>query len=223
MSRKKEEVNPASGLRLKSLLVANGTTQKDFAAKFGYTEQHISQIIKGKRRLTSEMAHRVAEEFCCRYEWLMGYDDFKTLNERMHAISEAGYDTRQLIMKILKLHKYEIGTERVVCQKLYKDKPFFFPAEMSLEQVFNYLKQGGEFDQDIQFSDFLTTEDEKGIDADFYYVDRIFIKSPKGSKRYLENRDFNDLIKQIEDFIEQKAAFLFIKTIDKAANIYELG
>lgn len=223
MSRKKEDINPASGLRLKSLLAAKGITQKDFAAEFDYTEQHISQIIKGKRRLTAEMARKVADEFDCRYEWLMGYDDFKTLNERMHAISETDYEARQLIMKIIELHKYGIGTERVVCQKMYNDKSFFFPAEMDLEQVFNWLKKDGKFDPDMQFSDFLEVEKNKGSDAEFCYVDRIFIKSPKGSKRYLENRDFNDLLKQIEDFIEQKAAFLFIKTIDKAANIYELG
>ena len=223
MARKKEEINPVSGLRLKSLLATKGITQKDFAAKLGYTEQHISQIIKGKRRLTAEMAHKVAEEFSCRFEWLMGYDDFETLNERLHAISDADYEIRQSIMKILEMRMYEIGTERVVCQKMRRGKPFYFPAEMDLEQVFNYLKKSGEFDPDMQFNDFAEEESRKGITANFFYKDRIFVRSPKGSKRYLDNKDFNDFLKQIEDFIEQKAAFLFVRTIDKAANIYELG
>lgn len=223
MSRKREEINPQSGLRLKSLLITKGITQKEFAERFGYTEQHISQIIKGKRRLTSEMAHRIAEDFFCRYEWLMGYDDFRTINDRIHAISEADYESRQLIMKILELHKYEIGTERVVCQKPDIDKSVFFPAEMDLKQVFDYLKNSGQFAPNLKFEDFYEFERKKSSNSAFSYVDRVFMKSPKGTKRYFENNEFCDLLRQIEDFIEQKAAFLFVRTIDKAANIYELG
>lgn len=223
MSRKKEDINPASGVRLKSLLAAKGMTQKEFAGKFNYTEQHVSQIVKGKRRLTPEAAHKIADEFFCRYEWLMGYDDFETVNDRIHAISESDYESRQLIMKILEIHKYKIGTERVVCQKLYRDKTLFFPPEMDLEQVFNYLKNGGQFASELEFEDFCESEREKGSNATFCYVDMAFIKSPKGTKRYLENKEFYELLRQIEDFIEQKAAFLFVKTIDEAANIYELG
>jgi len=83
---------------------------------------------------------------------------------------------------------------------------------MDLEQVFNYLKKGGKFDLDMQFSDLVEEEIKRGGNANFYNVDGIFIKSPKGSKRYLENKDFNAPLKQIEDFIEQKTAFLFIKS-----------
>jgi len=68
------------------------------------------------------MARKIAEEFSCRFEWLMGYDNFATLNERLHSISDANYEVRQSIIKTLELHRYEVGMEQVVCQRIYKEK-----------------------------------------------------------------------------------------------------
>lgn len=79
MSRKRMPINPEAGRRLKSLLVTKGIQQGEFADRIGYTEQHISQIIGGKRRLTPEAAQKVVELIPgTRFEWLMGYDRFET-------------------------------------------------------------------------------------------------------------------------------------------------
>lgn len=84
MSRKKEDIRPECGLRLKSLLASSGITQKEMAKRLGYSEQHISLVIRGKRRLPGEMAERIIKELFpeCRYQWLMCIDDFMTEDER---------------------------------------------------------------------------------------------------------------------------------------------
>lgn len=79
MSRKRVEVNPIRGKRLKMLLTENGIDQQELADKIGYTKEHISYIINGRRNLTEEAAQAVVKQFPdTRIEWLMGYDDFKT-------------------------------------------------------------------------------------------------------------------------------------------------
>lgn len=79
MSRKKVEINPIRGERLKMLLIENGVDQKELANKIGYTKEHISYIINGRRNLTEDAAQAIIKQFPgTRIEWLMGYDDFKT-------------------------------------------------------------------------------------------------------------------------------------------------
>ena len=61
------------------LLTENGIDQQELADKIGYTKEHISYIINGRRNLTEEAAQAVVKQFPdTRIEWLMGYDDFKT-------------------------------------------------------------------------------------------------------------------------------------------------
>lgn len=88
MGRKKENINPVCGRNLKVLLSDNKMTQKRLAEELGYTEQHISLIIKGTRRMTEETARKIVALFPgTRYEWLMGYDGFRTEMEK--ALSSA--------------------------------------------------------------------------------------------------------------------------------------
>lgn len=79
MSRKKVEINPIRGERLKMLLIENGIDQKELADKINYSKEHISYIINGRRNLTEDAAQAIIKLFPgTRIEWLMGYDDFKT-------------------------------------------------------------------------------------------------------------------------------------------------
>ena len=82
MARKREDINPVCGRNLKVLLSDNKMTQKELAKELHYTEQHLSLIINGNRRLTVEAAKKIATLFPgTRYEWLMGYDDFRSDSE----------------------------------------------------------------------------------------------------------------------------------------------
>lgn len=49
--------------RLKECLKESGLSQREIAEKLNYTEQHISYVFTGKRRLTKEMAINLAELF----------------------------------------------------------------------------------------------------------------------------------------------------------------
>ena len=78
--------NAECGARLKCLLAAVGMRQKEFAEKANYTQQHISQVISGKKRMTEELADRALEILetkpPVRKQWLLGIDDFMTLEEK---------------------------------------------------------------------------------------------------------------------------------------------
>lgn len=92
MARKKEEINPICGRNLKALLSDNKMTQKELAKILNYTEQHLSLITKGERRLTPEAARNIIEIFPgVRYEWLMGYDEYRTDDDRISAKMDKGF------------------------------------------------------------------------------------------------------------------------------------
>lgn len=79
MGRKRTEINPIRGERLRKLLKDHGIDQNDFATMINYSEEHISYIINGKRNLTVDAAERIVEMFPgTRIEWLLGYDSYET-------------------------------------------------------------------------------------------------------------------------------------------------
>lgn len=82
--RKHIEVKSECGMRLSLLLKEHHVTQKHLAELLGYEPQHISNIVRGKRRLTEDFAERVSGEIFgdVRPEWLMCRDDFKTEAEK---------------------------------------------------------------------------------------------------------------------------------------------
>ena len=82
MPRKQSEINIESAFRIKELLHDHEMTQKQLAGKLHYSEQHISLILTGKRPLPVETAKEIAKLFPpVRFEWIMGYDDFRTPTE----------------------------------------------------------------------------------------------------------------------------------------------
>lgn len=103
MGRKKEDFNPECGKRLKMWLNEIDMTQGELAEKINYTQQHISTIITGNKKLTVDFAKRVSgiavkhtrsvgEENGIpfwegiekvRPEWLLCLDNCKTDNDRI--------------------------------------------------------------------------------------------------------------------------------------------
>lgn len=77
--RKQSEINIVSAFRIKELLHDHNMTQKQLSDKLHYSEQHISLILTGKRPLLVSTAQEIASLFPpVRFEWIMGYDDFRT-------------------------------------------------------------------------------------------------------------------------------------------------
>ena len=108
MPRKPVEVNQECGPRLKLLLKERDITQKDLAARLGYEPQHISNIVRGNRRLTGDIADRITREIFpdVRPEWLLCRDDFKTQAEKELAAKaewEAEQETCRLYDKVFRL------------------------------------------------------------------------------------------------------------------------
>lgn len=84
MSRKHIEIDPECGRRLKGLLVKNKVPQCDLATKLGHEPQHISNIVRGKRRLTPDLAQRIVDEVfpSINVEWLLNRSDYETIEEK---------------------------------------------------------------------------------------------------------------------------------------------
>ena len=84
MSRKRIEIDPECGLRLKGLLIRNKISQCDFAMKLGHEPQHISNIVRGKRRLTPDLAQRIVDEVfpSINVEWLLNRSACETIAEK---------------------------------------------------------------------------------------------------------------------------------------------
>lgn len=75
MARKKIEINPIRGKRLKELLTAENMTQYELSKKIYLSQQTISKIIQGKVNLTERNAEIIAWHFpAYSFDWLMGYD-----------------------------------------------------------------------------------------------------------------------------------------------------
>ena len=89
MPRKKVEINPECGKRLRELLKESGIKQKELAKKLNYDPRHISNIITGKKRLTPETSYRIADMFHIRAEWLLCQDDYRTREEKDTASKKA--------------------------------------------------------------------------------------------------------------------------------------
>ena len=103
MARKRLEINKDSGNRLRQLLQENGLTQQFFAEQVGYTEQHVSLLVTGKRRLTPEAATQITKMFPpVRFEWLMGFDDYKTPERKKHSEYSKKVNQGTMLMDAIK-------------------------------------------------------------------------------------------------------------------------
>lgn len=76
------EINPIRGLRVKQLCEEQGINQTELSQRIYISQQKISEMINGKANVTETTARAIIKAFPqYRFEWLMGYDDFKTLIE----------------------------------------------------------------------------------------------------------------------------------------------
>ncbi len=92
MPRKRINPNPLSGQRVKELLKerkAEGkqASQEWLAEQLDISTVYLSDIVRGIKRLTPEMAMKIIKIFpSVRMEWLLGEDDFKTEAARFHSV-----------------------------------------------------------------------------------------------------------------------------------------
>lgn len=135
MGRSKVEINPIRGKRLQTIIKESGESNISFAKRFGYSAEHISQIIIGKRRLTDAFVERIIAEYPkYRIEWLLGIDNFKTSTELvLRPLAEAAqeHDTMFLSLSALALiNDYTILPPQIP------------PHGACVEEVFDSIKTG---------------------------------------------------------------------------------
>lgn len=96
MPRPKLELNPIRGKRLKQIIREKGISQQALSKTIHISQQAISAMVNERANLTETTAKAVIKLYPeYRYEWLMGYDDFKTrddmylskFSERFKAVS----------------------------------------------------------------------------------------------------------------------------------------
>lgn len=66
-----EELNIICGDRLRKCIEKRNMKQKDVAAAAHFTEQHISNIVKGKCKLTTDTARALSDVLNVRMEYLL--------------------------------------------------------------------------------------------------------------------------------------------------------
>lgn len=83
MARKPVKINPIRGEHLKALLSRHHMAHQDLAEKIGYSKEHISYVVNGKRNLTEDMADSIIQKVfpTVRKEYLLGIDEYETLQD----------------------------------------------------------------------------------------------------------------------------------------------
>lgn len=79
MGRPRIVRHPIRGLRVKQICVEQGITQNELSNRIGISKQNFSLMITGKANITEDTARKIVQIFPeYRFEWIMGYDDYKT-------------------------------------------------------------------------------------------------------------------------------------------------
>ncbi len=197
MARKKHQINPESGKRLKKWMDYIGITSQSLCVAINYTPQYISDIVTGKKRLTPDLAILISNVSCTfihkktgeeialgicnrvRAEYLLLEDNYMTEGDRIDSKFENQVGRRELLESLLRLHFYEI-----------KDITDTMPVE--------YTDDGREFQQQT-----------------------FALISPRGSIRTFSSVQLSEFFSKLDDNIEMQCAFQFRKLRDGVRNIYD--
>lgn len=190
MGRKRTEINKLRGERLKKLLKERGVEQQALADMVGYSVEHISYIINGKRNLTEDAARRIVELFPgTRIGWLLGYEDHETDSDRISYIIGRNHNRRELLCNLISLHGYTVSKSDLhptggSCHLQY-------PPNISDEEVLKRVHSN-------------------------HPEPIVSIKAPSGSCRFIEHCDYMRILKNIDDYVEMQLSFLFRQVNDGA-------
>jgi len=100
MGRKSVEIKPEWAENLNTILDEQGINQLQLSKLIHISQQTISKIMNGKASLTEDNARLIIKHFPqYRLEWLMGYDQHKTLTELyISIVSEAQHEGDTLML-----------------------------------------------------------------------------------------------------------------------------
>ena len=128
MGRKRVAINPECGERVKKAKKAYGHTFDDLASILSCDRNHVSNIVRGKRNLTPDMARRMVETAFpgIRYEWLLCWDNFRTEEEK-----ELNRQKEEIVKSAA---EYEYQMRAVIEELLYRETGYQLMNEVQLQQ-----------------------------------------------------------------------------------------
>lgn len=202
MSRAKIEINLIANERVKCCIQDSGMSQKNFAEKIFCSQQHLSRIVNGKAPVTWETAARISELLPgISAAWIMG-GEFKSENARIDYIIHGEAERAELIERLMQLHKYSVS--------VYK----------------TFAVEKKDSDEEQHTADTMALQEWRGSSCHLTYpagitdaemLDRFHSNYPEtimciehssGVKRYIEQRDYLQLVKDIDDYIKMRLEFL---------------
>ena len=98
--------------RLNELMSDTGITQYALAKKTEIKQSNLSGMMRGRTNVSEPAAKRIAEVLGCRYQWLLGYDDFKTDADLVMRIADDASDNRKKKQALFALLS-ELGEWRI--------------------------------------------------------------------------------------------------------------
>ena len=156
MGRKTVEINPEMGKRLSKWLSDIHMTQSELANELGYTQQHISNIITGKKNISVEFAQSVSQRtkkpVYNEDGTLIGYD---TVNPQwLLCLSDFRSDAEKLTLAFQEVeHETEYLHAGLVCFASLSGYQVTIPSRedlsgLKLEDVFEKIKTGFTIEKD---------------------------------------------------------------------------
>lgn len=95
---------------MRSLLEKYGMEQQELANKIGYTKEHVSYIVNGKRNLTQEAAEAIIRIFPkTRIGWLLGYEELETDDDILLEAANEFVITEEAIIKLMRFAAKLLG------------------------------------------------------------------------------------------------------------------
>lgn len=192
---KQEELNIICGERLRKCIEEKNMKQKDVAAAAHFTEQYISNMVRGKCRLTTDAARTLSKVLDVRIEYLLCEDDYKTKFDESLAFMKNHGRITDCLFEILACKGYKIyhdnSTER-------RAKPYKVITLVSTE-IEN--KQGNEL--------------KKLIERKLYLKDEqinFAIEHPNGRIIRISSERFFNILDDIKNYIDYKMRFEFEDT-----------
>lgn len=210
MARILTETAQTPGEKVRQVMREHHCTQAQLAEELNCSENHVSMIVRGKRNLTVENAKKISKLFCVRFEWLLGFDEYKTIEQRISAITKKKYSRRDSIHDLISLHGYEVNVEKVLTVEK-KDS-----EEEQLEARKKALAEWSGSSCRLRYPPGISDDDilERAHNTSPEPV--IAVKSPSGAIRYIEGCEYENLLKSIDDYIEMQLSFLFRNPKDGA-------
>lgn len=198
------------GEKVRQVMKERHCTQAQLAEELDCSENHISMIVRGKRNLTIENAKKISKIFHVRLEWLLGFDEYRTDEQRVSAIAEKKYGRRDAIRNLIDLHGYEVNVEKVLTVEK-KDS-----EEEQLEARRKALSEWRGSSCHLQYPPGISDDDILKRAHNTSPEPVISVKSPSGTIRYIERCEYESLLKSIDNYIEMQLSFLFRKPADGA-------